>query len=161
MSLTVEPAGLRAIRHDIASRLGEWSLGAVADDVVSVIVELLTNVFEHAEGTCDLEIQALADQLFVSVSDTVIALPAIRPRSSTAEEGRGLLLVGALTEHWETTITVSGKVVSCTFKITSRPTREGLLCHPIDVRTRDYVYLQGEHREAVASAPPGTPAKRS
>ncbi|MEU4498714.1 ATP-binding protein [Streptomyces sp. NPDC023998] len=125
MNLTVEPAGLRAIRHDIASRLGEWSLGAMADDVISVVVELLTNVFEHAEGTCDLEIQALADQLFVSVSDTVIAPPSISPHSSTAEGGRGLLLVDALTEHWETTITVSGKVVTCMFKITSRPTREG------------------------------------
>lgn len=125
MSLTVEPAGLRAIRHDIASRLGEWSLEAIADDVVSVVVELLTNVFEHAEGTCDLEIQALADQLFVRVSDTVITLPALRPRSSTAEEGRGLLLVDALTEHWETTSTASGKVVICMFEITSRPTREG------------------------------------
>lgn len=119
MSLTVEPAGLRAVRHDIASRLGEWGLGSIAGDVVSVVVELLTNVLEHAEGTCDLEIEALADQLFVRVGDTVMALPAMRPRSNTAEEGRGLLLVDVLTEHWETTITVSGKVVTCMFKITS------------------------------------------
>jgi signal transduction histidine kinase len=89
MSLTVEPSGLGAIRRDIACRLGGWGLSAIADDVVSVVVELLTNVFEHADGVCELEIEPVADRVVVSVSDTVIAIPTMQPPQPPQRKAAG------------------------------------------------------------------------
>lgn len=124
MSLTVRPAELGRIRRTVIRRLCNWGFDGIAEEAVLVVVELLTNVHEHAEGVCELDIEAVVDQLVVKVSDTVITPPTKRRRSSSAEAGRGLLLVEELTDHWETTITSTGKVVTCTFR-TSRPDRKG------------------------------------
>ncbi|MER5771010.1 ATP-binding protein [Streptomyces sp. NPDC001985] len=120
LCLAVEPAEISGIRHTVIQRLLQWNLAALSDDVTLVVSELLANVQEHAEGICELHVQ-LADQLLVvSVTDTVTATPALRRPSGIAEAGRGLLLVDALTDHWETTLTATGKVITCTFSTPER-----------------------------------------
>jgi anti-sigma regulatory factor (Ser/Thr protein kinase) len=125
MSLIIQPSELGSIRRTVIRRLRDWGFDEVADDVVLVVVELLTNVYEHAEGACDLEIEPAADRLIVKVTDTMMTPLMMHPLSTSAEAGRGLLLVDELTEHWETAITNSGKVVTCTIRTTSRSDREG------------------------------------
>lgn len=116
MSLTVQPSELTGIRRTVIRRLRDWGLETLTDDVVLVVIELLTNVHDHAGGLCDLEIEPMTDRLMVRVSDTAMTPPAMRRLSSSAEAGRGLLLVDALADHWETAITGSGKTVTCTFR---------------------------------------------
>ncbi|MGW1977013.1 ATP-binding protein [Streptomyces sp. NPDC001889] len=116
----VRPSELRSIRHRVASFLKGRGCSAAADDVVLVIGELLANVHEHAEGICDLDVTLHDKRVIVQVSDTVTTPPTPRPRSGAAEAGRGLLLVDALTDHWETTLTATGKVITCTFSTPER-----------------------------------------
>lgn len=124
MSLTIRPVELGRIRRAVIRRLCDWGFDEIAEEAVLVVVELLNNVHEHADGVCELDIEPVADQLVVRVSDTVMTPPTMRRRSSSAEAGRGLLLIEELADHWETTITSTGKVVTCTFR-TSRPDRKG------------------------------------
>jgi anti-sigma regulatory factor (Ser/Thr protein kinase) len=121
MSLTIQPGELRRIRRTVIRRLRDWGFDAIANEAVLVVTELLTNVHEHAEGACELDIQPMADQLIVRVSDAMTTLPAMRRPSSSAEAGRGLVLVDTLTDHWETAITDTGKVVTCSFRTPSGP----------------------------------------
>ncbi|MER7043804.1 ATP-binding protein [Streptomyces jumonjinensis] len=116
MSLTAKPSEIGGIRRTVISFLQECGLDSISDDVALVVSELLANVHEHAQGVCDLEIRQEGEKLLVEVSDTVMAPPTLRSGSVSAEAGRGLLLVDALTEHWETTITATGKVITCAFR---------------------------------------------
>ncbi|WP_086709863.1 ATP-binding protein [Streptomyces antimycoticus] len=124
MSLTVQPSELGSIRRAVIRQLRTWGLEEIVDDAVLVVTELLANVHKHAEGVCDLEIEHEAGRLIVRVSDTVMTPPTVRPRSTSAEIGRGLHLVGELTEHWETAITGTGKVVTCRFRAVDRRRQE-------------------------------------
>lgn len=126
MSLTVEPSKIGVIRRVVIDRLHDVGHGSAALDVGLVVTELLANVHKHAEGVCQLEIEPQGERLVLRLSDTVHAQPALRQHSDSAETGRGLLLVEALTEHWESGITPTGKVVICTFRASTEPTREGL-----------------------------------
>ncbi|MFI1865724.1 ATP-binding protein [Streptomyces jumonjinensis] len=116
MNLAVEPSEIGGIRRAVIRFLRECGLDSISDDVVLVIGELLANVHEHAQGVCELEILQEGEGLIVQVSDTVTSPPTLRRGSASAEAGRGLLLVDALTEHWETTITATGKVITCAFR---------------------------------------------
>ncbi|GAA2250068.1 hypothetical protein GCM10010232_42390 [Streptomyces amakusaensis] len=115
LRLNVEPSEIGGIRHTVIQHIGSWECAAIADDVILVVSELLANVHEHAEGVCELEIEHQDEGLVVKVSDTFMTPPTLGHRHGSAETGRGLLLVDALTDHWETTITGTGKVITCTF----------------------------------------------
>ncbi|WP_190121513.1 ATP-binding protein [Streptomyces inusitatus] len=116
MSLTVRPSEIRRIRRAVMDHLDGRGLGESAFDIALVVTELLANVHEHADGICELDIEPREGRLILTVRDTVMAPPTLRHDSPSAENGRGLLLVDALTEHWETTVTATGKVVTCTFR---------------------------------------------
>lgn len=115
MSLTVEPSKIGAVRRAVVNHLKDVGLKEAAPDVGLVVTELLANVHKHAEGICHLEIEPRGERLVLRLSDTVHNLPTVRQRSDCAETGRGLLLVAALTEHWKSDVTPTGKVVTCTF----------------------------------------------
>ncbi|MFD9717789.1 ATP-binding protein [Streptomyces sp. NPDC059076] len=115
MSLTVEPSKIGVVRRAVVDRLKDVGHREAAPDVGLVVTELLANVHKHAEGICHLEIEPRGERLVLRLSDTVHNLPTVRQLSDCAETGRGLLLVAALTEHWESTTTPTGKVVTCTF----------------------------------------------
>ncbi|MFI1867007.1 ATP-binding protein [Streptomyces jumonjinensis] len=117
MSLANSPSEISSTRRAVARRLTEWGLDRLAEDVVLVINELLANVHEHAGGDGELTIELTNDRLTVKVGDNNRTPPALREQRSSAESGRGLLLVDMLTDHWETVITGAGKVVICTFRI--------------------------------------------
>ncbi|MFE7130284.1 ATP-binding protein [Streptomyces sp. NPDC057638] len=121
LTLTVRPDELTGVRRRVIQSVRADGFGAIADDVGLVVGELLTNVHEHAEGVCEVEIHRAGARLVVRVSDTVPTPPTtLRHRpDGTAESGRGLLIVDALTECWHTTLTPTGKVITCVFRIPS------------------------------------------
>jgi anti-sigma regulatory factor (Ser/Thr protein kinase) len=116
LSLTVRPAELGTIRRTVIRALDAWGFGELAGDTALVVGELLANVHEHAGGRCDLEVAAGTDRVTVRVSDGERLPPRPRPRSDTAEAGRGLLLISALAESWHTSVTATGKIVTCTLR---------------------------------------------
>lgn len=125
MSLAVEPSEIGRLRRSVTTTLKSWGLGDLAGDVALVVGELLANVHKHAESVGALEILVTGELLIVKVSDTIMTPPVLSESSPSAETGRGLLLVEALTERWETVITPTGKVVVCTFRDPRLISREG------------------------------------
>ncbi|WP_326611968.1 ATP-binding protein [Streptomyces scopuliridis] len=117
LSLAVRPEVLRHIRRDLVTCLDSWGYGTVSDTAVLVVIELLTNVYKHAGGQCDLLVIPVEPRLLITVSDAVWAVPARREVSAGAEDGRGLVLIDELTEHWETVLTASGKDIRCSIRL--------------------------------------------
>lgn len=116
-------AGLGApqyMRRIIADHLGLWGVAAAFDDVCLVAVELVTNVYRHAEQpTCALQLQhvagrgRVADQVWLTVSDRSDRMPVRRPFECGSESGRGLLIVAELADGWDVVPTSTGKDVRC------------------------------------------------
>lgn len=117
LSLTVVPEELRRIRRDLVERLDSWGCGSVSDVAALVVMELLTNVHKHAGGRCELLVKPEGPRLLIAVSDPVSVVLIKRKQSETAEDGRGLVLIDELTEHWETVLTASGKEIRCAIRM--------------------------------------------
>jgi anti-sigma regulatory factor (Ser/Thr protein kinase) len=91
------PAQARAAVHERAQEMG---LGAVHDDVLLVVSEMVTNAVRYAAPPVRLEIQAGDRDVVVAVCDGSTDLPAPRQADMQSEGGRGMLLVDLLTaEH--------------------------------------------------------------
>jgi anti-sigma regulatory factor (Ser/Thr protein kinase) len=89
------PAQARAAVHECVGRLG---LDAqVADDVVLLVSEMVTNAVRYAMPPVRLEIQAGTEDVVVAVRDGSPRLPVPRHADESAEGGRGMLLVDMLT----------------------------------------------------------------
>ncbi|HEX3962754.1 MAG TPA: ATP-binding protein [Trebonia sp.] len=139
--LVVEPRAARRARHVVGSVLDGWRLGGLADDVVSCVSELVTNVYEHAakSATADLSLAWLpGDSLTVEVRDRDVRMPRRRKTADLdvlayalvdadaadwrimqlAAAGRGLALVDALCDRltWRPG-TGGGKVVRCQWRL--------------------------------------------
>jgi two-component sensor histidine kinase len=86
----------------MAKALRTWGVPGLADDVLLIVSELVTNAVQHALGS---EIAFVATRgnrhLLIEVSDGSTAAPA-KPQAITdnAEDGRGLALVEALASDW-------------------------------------------------------------
>ena len=85
--LVIEPRAARRARHVVGSLLEGWRLGRLADDVVSCVSELVTNVYEHTakSATAELSVSWVpGSSLTVEVRDEDSRLPR---RRRTAELG--------------------------------------------------------------------------
>ncbi|MDH6132805.1 anti-sigma regulatory factor (Ser/Thr protein kinase) [Kitasatospora sp. MAA4] len=82
-------------------------------DLELVLGELVANAVA-ASGPSDrveVSVDLAADGLLVEVADQSPGTPAPRPADSCDEDGRGLLIVDALTESWGWRPSPGGKVV--------------------------------------------------
>jgi anti-sigma regulatory factor (Ser/Thr protein kinase) len=102
------PAQARAAVTAHAERLG---LGELADDVVLLVSELVTNAIRHAVAPIDLEIEVDDDEVVVAVRDGSAVPPAPRDAGVEAEGGRGMLLVDLLTDEHGVRAQPPGKTV--------------------------------------------------
>jgi CheY-like chemotaxis protein len=94
------PSSARLARQFVADRVCEWHLDALLDDALLVTSELTTNAVTHAESTCRIRLSVSPATLRIDVLDRGSGTPEPRPESRTAENGRGLHLVDALTTAW-------------------------------------------------------------
>ncbi|NBE53238.1 ATP-binding protein [Streptomyces boluensis] len=71
-----------------------------AGSALLVVSELVTNATRHGQGCCRLRLSVDArDQLVVEVHDSGRGHPRLRPHSPSAEGGRGIALVEALSSR--------------------------------------------------------------
>jgi anti-sigma regulatory factor (Ser/Thr protein kinase) len=125
LDLPTAPESARAARHFAHAALTEWRLTALADDVDLVISELITNALLHAradrravEGaSIRLDLEYDGDGLYCRVTDSSALPPTPEEAGDTAESGRGLLLVEALSASWGWKPEAQGKVVWARFDV--------------------------------------------
>ncbi|MET9219960.1 ATP-binding protein [Streptomyces sp. NPDC003300] len=109
LDLGHELVGVSDARRHARDVLGEWGMPEeVLDDALSIVTELVANAIRHAETgesrprhsplSSVLELRVVVGHLYVVVHDASRRAPILRPLSEDAENGRGLLLVAALTE---------------------------------------------------------------
>ena len=117
------PYSVRMTRFYVRAALGYHDLGDYAeDDVEAVTYELVSNAIAHAGASrFGLELLRLEDSraIAVVVTDPCPHPPVMRDLAQGAEDGRGLLVVDALSARWGWTQQDPGKAVFAIF------TREG------------------------------------
>ncbi|WP_245204766.1 ATP-binding protein [Kitasatospora sp. RG8] len=85
---------------------------AVAEDVLLIVSELVTNAAMHAGGPIELRLRRSPAGLRVEVSDTSPELPVLRrTKDPTAPGGYGLRVVALLSWAWGSASDPSGKTV--------------------------------------------------
>ncbi len=114
------PASARRLTREVLTR---WRLGALLDDVLVVVSELVTNAVRHGRPPVRLVLRRLPGSLQVAVADADPELPdparpAAAVASAVAEGGRGLAIVEALADGvGRTPGSGSGKTVVASFRL--------------------------------------------
>jgi len=93
-----EPAAVAGARETASDVLQGWGLGAMADEAVLMLDELVTNAVLHGHGPIELRLRVDDDSgmLFGEVRDASDVLPTRREAAPDDEGGRGLTLITAL-----------------------------------------------------------------
>lgn len=133
--LAAVPTAVRCARMFAAHWLERWGLDAVADDVIAVLSELVTNAVQATGITepkphyADLEhlaivgvqLRVTGQQLFVEIWDCSPELPKHRNPDANSERGRGMDIVQALSHrHGVARPSTGGKVVWAELRLPCR-----------------------------------------
>lgn len=97
------PAEHRAgqMRRITQAQLRYWDLTTLADDAALAVSELVTNAVRHGMGRpVGLRVRCSADDLRIEVTDGSPTPARIRSADADDENGRGLLLVSAVSKEW-------------------------------------------------------------
>jgi anti-sigma regulatory factor (Ser/Thr protein kinase) len=108
--LPAHPSAVPTVRSAATRRLEEWGLGESAFSMELVISELLANAIQHGGAPVTLRL-IREGALICEVSDGSSTSPHPRRAQPLEEDGRGLFLVGQLTDRWGTRYTPTGKTI--------------------------------------------------
>ena len=72
----------------------------LTDELLVMVSELTTNSVRHTATPFTVEIDQDPDEIYVAVTDRGPGDPAVRHPAATEESGRGLQIVGALSDAW-------------------------------------------------------------
>lgn len=112
---TALPSDLRAAaaaRVVIRSCLQEWDLAALEDDAELVVSELVGNALRHGKSPLTMTIARSEGALLLAVEDAAPTLvPSPRRADANATDGRGMLLITALSRRWGCTTGPATKIV--------------------------------------------------
>lgn len=98
-----EPESVAKARRLTAGALSAWELDDLADSAVLICSELVTNSVEHARGaSLRLMVTRRLTGVRIAVVDLSRLRPVTRPADVGGENGRGLVIVGALSSRWGT-----------------------------------------------------------
>ncbi|MFF4487864.1 SpoIIE family protein phosphatase [Streptomyces sp. NPDC001544] len=106
------PDAVMHARRFTARTLRRWEVGEIADAVLLVVSELVTNALVHTQGPVHVDLMLRGDRVRVCVSDSsprAPAKPVIVDWESTG--GRGLMLVEAMSDSFGSMPVASGKQV--------------------------------------------------
>jgi len=82
------------------------------NDIMLVTSELSSNAVHHAQSAFAVQVSLRGDRLRIGVRDTSSVSPRLMPMSTgTAESGRGIATVAALSERWGIETHTVGKTV--------------------------------------------------
>jgi anti-sigma regulatory factor (Ser/Thr protein kinase) len=105
-------AAARAARQFVTDSLAKTNLRAtVIDDARLVVTELAANAIVHARSPFSVTAHPHDSGVRLSVRDSSVVRPTVRPSDPLAASGRGLLLVAALSADWGVEVTADGKTV--------------------------------------------------
>jgi len=109
-SLAPAPGVIPQARAFTRAALTRWRMEGAAPAVELLVSELVTNAVRHATRPIRLRLVRTSG-LLCEVSDGDTAMPRIREPDESAESGRGLQLVAALSLRWGACRAPGGKVV--------------------------------------------------
>jgi len=111
-SLSASPDAVSRARSFTRQALACWDLAELTDDAQVIVSELLANAIRHAgpgqpgrhpltgATAPGLWLFRQADGILCVVTDPSDLVPALKQPGDTAECGRGLHVVHALSDHW-------------------------------------------------------------
>lgn len=104
---------VRRARRTIAAFLDPSEVpGAVVEDVLLLVSELVTNAFVHAGSPAVVRLDADLERIKVAVADrNSQKKPSVREPDPSSSSGRGVLLVDRLAARWGVESQCTGKVV--------------------------------------------------
>jgi CheY-like chemotaxis protein/anti-sigma regulatory factor (Ser/Thr protein kinase) len=98
---TADRANVPEARRFVVQQLEEWGSPIFADAAALVVSELATNAVVHANSSFVVRLKLSPAALRIEVTDAdALTTPEPQPPSQTAEGGRGLLLVSAVSSSW-------------------------------------------------------------
>ncbi|WP_042381206.1 SpoIIE family protein phosphatase [Streptacidiphilus melanogenes] len=109
--LDADPAAAAVARRHVRDRLAAWDLDEEQAYAAELIVsELVTNAIRHARGPIGLRL--IHDgTLTCEVRDASLAAPHLRHARTVDEGGRGLFIVGRLSQDWGTRYARDAKTI--------------------------------------------------
>jgi len=124
---------VRVAREFTLATLYRWGLAGRSEDIAIVVSELLTNALRHAlpadgdpqpRRAIRLGMIHHEPSVLCAVADPGRTPPVLRAPGTLAETGRGLQIIGALSDRWGyTPLSDTGKVVWATFTAPLAPAR--------------------------------------
>ncbi|MEV4452564.1 MULTISPECIES: ATP-binding protein [Streptomyces] len=118
-TMPCKPESARRARLLVSAALNTWGIGELAEVGVQVVAELVNNAIDHTPCrsvrvlvTCPAE-----NVVRIGVADTCRDTPETGSPDEDSEEGRGLLLVDALSWRWGYDRKRWGKVVWAELKV--------------------------------------------
>jgi anti-sigma regulatory factor (Ser/Thr protein kinase) len=116
---------VRTARHWARDHLTSlrWTAEApeTVDAVLLTVSELVTNAQAHAHSSAQIVLTWDTRCLHVSVHDASPQLPHAKPPSQDRPGGRGMYLINALADSWETLPCPNGKTVIACFRPPNEP----------------------------------------
>ncbi|MFC0114063.1 ATP-binding protein [Kibdelosporangium aridum] len=109
-ALDAHPA-LADVRRWVRQRLGRVVTEDKLDDIVLVVIELVTNAELHTNSPKSLAISHGHDTVKIEVTDGDPGMPVLRPPSTTRPRGRGVFIVDAMSARWGVRRCGQGKAV--------------------------------------------------
>ena len=114
MTVPVLPIAVAEVRRQVEAVLAQLDLGGdLADDVLLVVSELVTNAIRYGRAPVQFAMRCTDREVVVEVADTEHAIPQMRDFDPAAASGRGLHLVESLGARWGARPTGVGKSVWC------------------------------------------------
>ncbi|MGE5288678.1 MAG: ATP-binding protein [Micromonosporaceae bacterium] len=133
LGLGALPSAVGCARLHARSVMHEWDLTSVADTVELVVSELVTNAVRASTGPdgrpryntktglplVHLRLSSDRAHVFIEVWDQDSRLPVAKAAGGDDESGRGLMLVEALCQHWDSAVAPGrgGKVVRAQVRV--------------------------------------------
>lgn len=111
IELQAAPPSASAARRFIVNTLRDWDHIDVAEDIVFLANELVTNAILHARGRMRVTLRRSRCRLRCEVTDESTEQPAIRTYAVDDLTGRGLALVVAMAASWGIDTNRDGKCV--------------------------------------------------
>jgi anti-sigma regulatory factor (Ser/Thr protein kinase) len=115
LTLGALPTAVASARAHAAMIVGEWAMTSMTEDVALIVSELVTNAVvasTDADGrlkytgvssglpVVNLRLSSDRSRIVIEVWDQIPRAPEAKQPEPSAENGRGLLLVEALSERW-------------------------------------------------------------
>lgn len=108
------PRAVRQARRWVRETLSGWGLDQVAEPGAQIACELATNALTHAQDDAPIVVLLMyaAGTVRIEVRDEdALHLPTLKNPAADDEEGRGLLIVDALSQRWGFRAADVGKAV--------------------------------------------------